>query len=201
MNRNPRRVIIFEGADGCGKTTLARAVARDLGALYVHHGPYAENGDRLATIYATSMSPAVTGDRDVVLDRCWVSEVPYGLAFRGGLDRLGDAKRLLLERLAGACLTSLFLCRPPWRKVVAGFRTRHGDEMLDDEAQLRKVYEWYDPEVNSVTSLPTFVVNPFGAEAGDTSYVWTCLKCSEPTRPPPVGKAEAKEIARELCYG
>jgi hypothetical protein len=197
-----RRLLVFEGADGCGKTTLARAVAKDLGALYVHHGPYSDKGgDHLATIYATSMLPAVTGDRDVVLDRCWVSEVPYGLAFRGGLDRLGYGKRLLLERLAGACASSLFLCRPPWHAVTAGFRIRHGDEMLDDETQLRQVYEWYDPEVNLVTSLPTFVVNPFGAEPGDTSCVWTCLKCSEPSRPPPIGWDEVKAIERELRYG
>lgn len=152
-----RRLVIFEGPDGAGKTTLARAVRDALGdAVLTHHGPYPEvaYGDELAELYMRSVS----GTRDVVLDRCWVSEAPYGLAFRGGWDRLGRGWRGALDRCAAG--GRVYLCLPPWERVLTNW-SRGADEYLDRQAQLASVYRWYHDHRYDMTSLPVTVIDPF----------------------------------------
>jgi thymidylate kinase len=165
-----RRIIIFEGPDGAGKTTLAQAVAMELGATYHHHGPYLEvvDGADLATIYRRSFLPAMRGTEDVVLDRCWMSELPYGLAFRNGLDRLGRARVEAIEHTlayASQARTSVYLCLPTWEVVLKNWQSRRENEFLPDEIRLRMVYDWYtEHSYAGMTSLPVCAIDPFNSE-------------------------------------
>lgn len=147
-----KRLTIFEGSDGSGKSTAAQRFADETGARYVHCGPYKQVKQNLGRFYAEALLPAVLGYQDVVLDRCWLSEVPYGTAFRGGADRLGDVQRRLLERLAFRCATLVVNCRPAWDTVRTTFASRLGDEMLEREDQLRQVYDLYGERLP--TALP-----------------------------------------------
>ena len=164
-----RRLVIFEGPDGAGKTTLAAATAHALGTSYRHHGPYPGLGEEeLVKTYARSMLPAVLGFRDVVLDRCWISETPYGLALRGGADRVG-ARRAELEALARLCRTTVVLCLPPFGRVLANWRARKGAELVEDETRLKTVYDCYE----RATALPapweltTVSIDPFADGAAE----------------------------------
>jgi hypothetical protein len=100
------------------------------------------------------MMPAVLGLADAVLDRSWLSERPYGAAFREGVDRLGPTTRSL-ERLAWRCQTLVVRCQPPWERVTENFGRR--DELLDTPAQLREVYDAY---AHLQTSLPMTTLDP-----------------------------------------
>jgi hypothetical protein len=161
------KVLIFEGPDGAGKSTLAEAVAARLDYAVVHHGPYPEvtEGADLFDRYLDSMMPAIRGRCGVVLDRCWISEIPYGLAFRDGRDRLGTTLRARLEALAWVVDARIVLCLPPWRHVLANFEMRKGKEYLPDAARLRTVYDWYldkmDADPEDVSALPVTTMNPF----------------------------------------
>ena len=145
------RIIIFEGADGSGKSTLAKKVATSIGAKYVHFGPLPQVKKGLARMYVEAALPALLGYQDVVFDRSWLSETPYGNAFRGGSDRLGFEARRMLERIFMRCQTSLVLCDPGFTAVAKTFLSRKGEEYLESLDQLGQVHKAYE---HIQTSLP-----------------------------------------------
>lgn len=138
-----KRLTIFEGPDGAGKTTLAKWFAQQTGARYVHCGPLKFSTKSLARYYAEAMLPAILGYQDVVMDRCWMSENPYGRAFRGGEDRIGPVNEAMLETLAMRCATLVVRCLPSWDLVKRNFISTRHDQMLPDTGQLRQVYDGY----------------------------------------------------------
>lgn len=137
------KLYIFEGCDGCGKTTAAKAFAKDINARYAHFPALPRVKRGLARMYVEAMQPALLGYQSVVFDRSWLSETPYGQVFREGLDRLTLADRRMLERLAMRCGGVVIHCRTTWKHVVENYRRRKGQEMLRNEAQLRDVYNLY----------------------------------------------------------
>jgi len=153
FDRRSCRLTIFEGPDGSGKTTAAKSYARLNNARYVHFGPLVKITKGLARLYVEAMMPALLGYQDVVFDRCWLSEVPYGLAFRNGEDRLGDDQRRMLERLALRCGAVVVKCLPPWATVRGNYLSRKEIEYLENEDQLMLVYGQYQA---MATALPVY---------------------------------------------
>ncbi len=148
------RLTIFEGPDGGGKSTAAQAFAKATGARYVHFSALPRVGKSLGRVYVEAMLPALLGYQDVVFDRCWLSEMPYGAAFREGKDRLNNASRRMLERLAMRCGAVVVKCQPAWETVKANYLSRKHIEMLDNEHQLKTVYDLY---AEQPTDLPELV--------------------------------------------
>lgn len=165
MITSPSKLVIFEGPDGGGKTTIAKAWAERSRSYYAHHGPSPmTKGPELAFEYINTMLPAIRGNSNVVMDRSWFSEKPYGLAFRGGLDRLGDEMCAGLETLAlQASMPFLVLCLPSWEAVERSFAQRRGEEMLKGVTQLSQVYRAYDDlsfkRMRDASRLPTLIYN------------------------------------------
>lgn len=151
MAQVSRKLTIFEGPDGSGKSTAARQFAAYTGARYVHFAAMPRVTAGLARMYVEAMLPALLGYQDVVFDRSWLSENPYGVAFREGQDRLGDGTRRMLERLALRCGAVMVRCNPGWDAVLKSYLSRKHIEMLDNDGQLRQVFELYE---NEHTDLP-----------------------------------------------
>lgn len=151
MDKVSCRLTIFEGPDGGGKSTAAKVYAETTGAKYVHFPALPRVSRNLGRMYVEAMLPALLGYQDVVFDRCWLSEMPYGVAFREGRDRLTDASRRMLERLAMRCGAVVVKCQPAWETVKANYLSRKHMEMLDNEHQLKTVYDLY---AEQPTSLP-----------------------------------------------
>jgi predicted kinase len=162
-----KKLIIFEGVDGVGKTTLSRIAAAELGARYVHLGPFPGVTDGLARLYVEAMMPAVLGHADVVLDRSWLSEPIYGAVYRDGADRIGLNQRAL-ERLAWRCETLVIRCDATWSAVAKGFRQRRGAEYLATEDQLKAVWERYENRL--ATSLVWVTCRPLERETADAAH-------------------------------
>lgn len=152
MTTRSKTLTIFEGPDGGGKSTLAQAFAKRLGARYVHFGPLPHVGRSLARMYVEAMLPALLGYQDVVFDRSWLSELPYGDAFRGGKLRTDLPDVRMLERVALRCAGTVVMCLPDVETCLATFHARKGEEMLEREDQLRQVYSAY---VDQPTALRT----------------------------------------------
>lgn len=147
-----KSLTIFEGPDGAGKSTLARRYADLISARYVHFPSLPRVNQSLARLYVEAMVPALLGYQHVVLDRCWLSETPYGEVHREGRDRLSNAARRMLERLALRCGAVVVKCLPPLQTCLANFRSRKGQEMLKSEHALSAVHHLY---CDMVTELPT----------------------------------------------
>lgn len=149
-------VIILEGPDGGGKTTLAHELSRKMGsALFTHCGAFPNlTSSQLAATYEAAVAPALDGTCDVILDRCWLSERPYGIAFRGGKYRLPTDFRSAIERrLVETTKPLLILCLPPLETCLDVFRARPREEYLKNQQQLALVYAGY---LQLQTDLPTW---------------------------------------------
>jgi thymidylate kinase len=71
-------LVLIEGCDGAGKTTLAQAIARIDGAE-VRHSPVTPPSIDLLTWYHGILSQP----GPLILDRCFLSEAVYGPLYRG----------------------------------------------------------------------------------------------------------------------
>lgn len=157
-----RKLTIFEGPDGSGKSTAAREYAEQSGAKYVHFPALPRVNRNLARMYVEAMLPAVLGYQDVVFDRSWLSEMPYGLAFREGFDRMTYATRRMLERLAMRCGAVVIMCDPGWKVVRDNFMARKHLEMLDNDTQLKTVYDLYAKQQTSLPIIKHSYLNQHG---------------------------------------
>jgi len=149
-----KKVTIFEGCDGSGKTTAAKRFAEATGARYVHLGPLPRVNHGLARMYAEAMLPALLGYQDVVMDRSWLSEPIYGAAFREGKDRIHFADYRMLERLALRCGAVVVLCDPGYEVVRSNYEARKGIELLKNASQLLQVYQTYTTLTTDLVVLP-----------------------------------------------
>jgi hypothetical protein len=81
-------IIILEGADGTGKTTLAKAICKELEAHYIHATWSRELDCRMLEYQMNILSEAFenyhkTG-KPTIIDRLWLSESVYGEIYRSG---------------------------------------------------------------------------------------------------------------------
>ena len=156
-----KRLVIFEGVDGAGKTTLAKHVANVLDADLIHHGPYQDitGGVDLAEIYEKSTLNAVYGLRNVILDRSWISEEVYGAVYRDGANRLAHIAQTIERRLVFSYDLSVVVvfCVPLLSRVIVNLSMR--DEAFDP-TKIREVYNAYLRH-DELTDLPRIRVDPF----------------------------------------
>ncbi len=151
-------IIILEGPDGGGKTTLAETLRQRLQSdrmtHSIKHGPYkGVSPEDLCKIYFRSMSPALTYDDHVIMDRAWLSEPIYGEVYRGGQNRVDVQRKRMLERVAHARGAVVIRCQPDYDTCMGTFKKRIAEEYLDNVTQLREVYDGYEAMFMH-TSLP-----------------------------------------------
>lgn len=124
---SPRGIIVVEGGDCAGKTTLARHLVERYGARYLHSTVrkdiwrWHSGALRLAARLADSQL--------VVLDRHWLSEQVYGQVFRGapGYDLGARCLDRVLQRFGAVTV----LCVPSdlqWQEKTHAKRAGDGGE-------------------------------------------------------------------------
>lgn len=75
-------IIVIEGADGTGKSTLANSLAKSLGCEVMHRTHITDTPK--STLVDTYRKLLLDyKDKNLILDRAWYSEMCYGPVFRG----------------------------------------------------------------------------------------------------------------------
>lgn len=132
-------LLIFEGPDGAGKSTLIQQLQERLGNTprVFHSTPPRRGADKALEFLVPLMSR-----QEAWLDRSWYSELIYGSVMRGR-SLIDVPRRRVLERLylsAGAvqiwCLPSYHVCAQAWR-------ARQATEHVQDETQFKRIYDLY----------------------------------------------------------
>jgi len=137
------KVIILEGPDGGGKTTLAKKLEA-MGFKYEHEGPPPANTD-LISYYLERLNRAIESSHNTVFDRLWLGERVYGPTARC-LDRIGHEGQKLFMRLHNSKSIVQFICLPPWNTVEENYTTKIKDptDYLKSLDKLQRVYQIYD---------------------------------------------------------
>lgn len=175
-------LVIFEGVDGAGKTTVARRYAEATDSYYVAFKEYPQLGAGYNRMYLEAMLPAIMGLTDIVFDRSWLSEWPYADVYRNGQRRLTINAQRVLERAALACGACVVICDPGLEAIEASYRRRRDSEMLKSIDQVRQVYNAYS---NLTTALPVMYYDytAYPEAEGDIHLRSSIMKASSPTMP------------------
>ena len=132
-------MIILEGPDGGGKSTLAARLHRDYDYAIVKTGPPALDEDTTAA-YLSALYTALARPGLTIFDRLHLGEAIYGPLLRS-TDRMGASGLKVIERAIAENGVRLLICCPPWETLKIGWRSK--PDLLKTEAQLRHVYEAY----------------------------------------------------------
>jgi hypothetical protein len=141
------RLVVIEGPDGGGKSTLAKAIQDRYGFGYRHEGPPPKGADPLLYYQARLFDAMLEALRTkgVVLDRFALGERVYGPLLRGA-DNLGDAGWGTIDRCLQAVGAVQIVCLPDYDTCRAAWAARNAakGELVTDEVMFRKTWlEWY----------------------------------------------------------
>lgn len=129
-------IIVVEGPDNAGKTTLALELAKKLRALFVKAERPRHRPDLL--IYQGILEQAQRYSGLVVVDRhLAISEPIYGSIIRGGHDLDADDIALCCSRM-----DAVIYCRPPTGVILASLSGRtHMSGVLENAGAIIRAYD------------------------------------------------------------
>lgn len=132
-------IIVLDGPDGTGKTTLAHEICKQTGAKYLHL-TYRWK-DKIFDYHTAAIRWAARQTCPVVIDRWWPSEAIYAKAFRGG--STWPLQGRMCERVAKKFGVVYVFCLPDdIQSAVANHAElkQHREEMYDDIAAVVDLY-------------------------------------------------------------
>lgn len=135
------KVVILDGPDGAGKTTIANNL-QEAGFRYLHNGLYPDDtGEQLLKRYTAQIVACIQSGDNYVIDRCYLSEYVYGNVKRDN-DRLGLHGRTLLRRLCQMSGVTEIVCLPRWDTVRSNWLAKVAD-YTDNVIELQQIYLMY----------------------------------------------------------
>ena len=163
----PFPVIVLEGADCAGKTTLANFLVKRWDAAYVH-ATY-RFPTRMFDYHTAIMNKVIklSETQPVVLDRWWPSELIYAEAFRNGspwpmIGRLLDRVALKQGFQYVGCIPS----DKEWHTNTFKARSSSGGELFDKNDKVAELYRAWDAEMIERMDYVRYDVNRNGHDLG-----------------------------------
>ena len=133
-------IIVIDGCDGTGKTTLAKAICDKFNGHYLHNTYRWPSKMPLYHTAALHYALKLAREKLVVIDRLWMSEAIYAAAYRGGTPwpHMGRLMDRMVRRFAGLYI----LTQSPdgHREKFQQLKTER-EEMYDDVEQVRASFE------------------------------------------------------------
>ena len=133
-------ILIIEGPDGAGKTTLAEQISGQTG-WPIEHRSKPETPEEKEIMMGEYLQ-LVKASRNVILDRCWYSEMVYGKVMRDQ-SYIDYPQMYELERQLAKHGAMVIYCTGP--KAALWMRaTRRGEDYITSRDKFNAICEEYD---------------------------------------------------------
>jgi thymidylate kinase len=145
--------IFLEGPDGSGKSSLAKKLSSQTGMPRTSNSwPRTESEKRnMFEMYANFIYN--NKGRDIIVDRCWYSEIVYGPIVRKehnlGKGDMYELEKLVLSQGGGMVIHCTANMKALWQRFSA-----RGDDYIDQDLQLlHKIKKEYEHLMHTVPHL------------------------------------------------
>lgn len=132
-------IIILEGPDGSGKTTLAEQLHKQTGYMLLHRSHSTDTG---ATSLFDEYAQVIRSGKNCIMDRSWYSEMVYGPIMRDK-SIICYPQMYELERLAAKNGAILIHCTAPenvlWKRCL-----RRGEDYVTKRDTFHKICDGFD---------------------------------------------------------
>lgn len=143
-------IIIIEGADGSGKTTLANKLSAQTGYPLIHMSQPkdAVEEQRMFIEY----KDLICQNKNIILDRCWYSEMAYGPLMRGR-SAISYPMMFALEGILSRKGALLIYCKTDPKKQFDNARKR-GEDFITTYDTFQAIYEMFEEIMGVPHSIP-----------------------------------------------
>lgn len=143
-------IIIIEGPDGSGKTSLANRLSRQTGYKIIHRTQPKTEEDK--AIMMDEYFRVIRSRENMIFDRCWYSEMVYGPVMRDAsvisYSQMYDLERRLME--TGAMI---IYCTDAKQVLWARCQER-GEDYIVDRTTFDSICDRYDTLFASPHFIP-----------------------------------------------
>lgn len=142
-------IIIIEGPDGSGKTTLANKLSQQTGYPVVHRSAPKSEEEKAEML--AMYKQAIAESKDIIFDRCWYSEMVYGPVMRDKACMSYEDMYELEHDLAKVGALIIYCTDTPakmWRRCG-----KRGEDYIQDYDTFMAIHKGY----TKLMQLPHFV--------------------------------------------
>ena len=133
-------IIVIEGADGSGKTTLAEQLSKQTKYPIIHKSNPKSEMEKLAQM--GEYLQLVRSSKNFIFDRCWYSEMAYGPVFRDK-SYISYPQMYELEKQLAKAGAIIIYCSGP--KAALWMRCqKRGEEFVTSRVDFEKVYDNFE---------------------------------------------------------
>ena len=140
-------IIILEGPDGSGKTTLANLLHKQTGFTLLHRSHDTDKAPDLFNEYAQVLKAG----KNCIMDRGWYSELVYGPVMRGS-SKISYPQMYELERLAAKYGAIIIHCMAPeatlWKRCL-----RRGEDYIKDREKFHNICQGFNELLHRMPHL------------------------------------------------
>lgn len=133
-------IIVIEGADGSGKTTLAEQLSKQTKYPIIHKSNPKSEMEKLAQM--GEYLQLVRSSKNFIFDRCWYSEMAYGPVFRDK-SYISYPQMYELEKQLAKAGAIIIYCSGP--KAALWMRCqKRGEEFVTARTDFEKVWDNFE---------------------------------------------------------
>lgn len=142
-------IIIIEGPDGAGKTTLANKIHQQTGYMLLHRSQPKSEEEKAKMM--DEYLDVIKSGKNCIMDRCWYSEMVYGPVMRDAAV-ISYPQMYTLERQVARTGGMIIHCtgslQTLWKRCLS-----RGEDYIVDKATFTRIYNGYETIMNEVPHI------------------------------------------------